>query len=178
MLPAHFIGCRLALQIFIFRIFLQQAELGGKGTRGLPMCLRHRPQPGQIQMRIARRIEHRLRRAVHRFHNGPQLLYGLPVSGRPVFPVLLEIHSQRELLQRLRDLRCPQGSLVQRLQQFIQRIHIHIELIGILIPDAVSAHAQRPSLPFLQRILISPRQHRPCSTAVYLREIMTRIGFH
>ena len=178
MLPAHFIGRRLALQIFILRIFLQQAELGGKGTRGLPMGLRHRPQPGQIQMRIARRIEHRLRRAVHRFHDGPQLLYGLPVSGRPVFPVLLEIHSQRELLQRLRDLRCPQGSLVQRLQQFIQRIHIHIELIGILVPDAVSAYAQRPSLPFLQRILISPRQHRPCSTAVYLREIMTRIGFH
>ena len=116
MLPAHLIRSRLALQELVFRILFYQTKLGGEGAGSLPVSLRHRPQPCQIQMGIARRIENRLCRSVHRFHCGAQLLYGFPVRGCPALSVLFEIYGQRELFQSFRNLSRTQRSLIQRLQ--------------------------------------------------------------
>ena len=129
-------------------------------------------------MGISHRVEHRHGGTVLRLHHRAQRFPGCPVGLDPSLFRLLKISYQRELLQRLGNLRRPQGSRVQRLQKLVQRLHIHVELIGVLVPDAIGAFAQGAPLPLLGGILESARQHRPCGTSAGIRIVMSRIGLH
>ena len=57
--PAHLIAGRLALDKFIVLILLHQTQLRRKCPGSLPVRLRHRPQPGQIQMGVSNRGKYR-----------------------------------------------------------------------------------------------------------------------
>ena len=177
---AHFIGGRLALDEFIFRIFLQKTELCRKGTLGFPVGFRHGPQPCQIQMGVSHRVKNRHGRTVNSFHRRFQRFSGRPVAFRSFFLVLFKIHNQGELLQRLCDFCRTQGGLIQSFQQLAQCIHVHVQLVGILIPDAVGAYSQRPSGPFRQWIRKGTGKHGTgCAASVRaFGIIMPRIGLH
>ena len=52
-LLAHFVGRRLALQIVILRVALQQAKLRREGAGGLAVGLVLRPQPRKVKVSVA-----------------------------------------------------------------------------------------------------------------------------
>ena len=178
--PAHFIGSGLALQEFIFRIFLKQPQLRGKGAGGLPVRLRHGPQPGKIQMGVSDGIEDRLGRTVYRLHHRPKLPGSLPVGSLSRFFILLKINGQREPLQRLRNLCGTQRRKIHNLQKSQKSLNVHIKLVSVLVPDSEGAHAQGTPSSLFQRILVKSFEHRSrCApSGRRLRIIMTRIGFH
>ena len=167
---AHFIRSGLALDKFIFRIFLQQTKLCGKGSFCFAVCFCHRPQPGQIQMCVAH----------YSLHGRTQSFPGGTVAGNPFFLILFKIHDEGEFLQRLCDLCGSQGSVIQSFQQLIQGIYVHIQLIGILIPDSIGTAAQSPSGAFRQGIRKGTRKNRTGSAASVrtFGIIMSGIGFH
>ena len=104
MLPAHLVGGRLALDIAVFRILFQKTQLGGKCTRRLSVSLLHRPQPGQIQMRIAHCRHQWCRGTIVAFQQRPQRGTGLAVTLVPRFSRLFKIDDARIPLQAVGDL--------------------------------------------------------------------------
>ncbi len=179
-LLAHLIGGRLALDELVLRILLNQAKLGREGPLGLAVGLRHGPEPCQIQMGVAHGVEDGSAGAVLRLHHRAQGLPGRLIGSDASLPGLLEIRDQRELLQCLGNLRSPQGGLVQSRQQGAEGGHIHVQLIRVLVPDAVGAFPQDAPLPFLRRILKCAGQHGSCGAASRrgLWHEMSRIGLH
>ena len=177
--PAHLIGSRLALQVPVIRIFVKQAKLRGESTAGLPVSFSHGPEPGQVQMRVADRVEFRHGRPVLRFENTFQDLPRLPVGRDPAFQGLFEINRDRGLFQRLRNLVRPQAFGNDLVSQLPQGIKVHIELIGILIPDAVCDPLKFAALSLFFRVLIAAGKNRPGRAAAQrtLGEEMPGVGF-
>ena len=178
-LPAHFISGRLALEILVFRVLLNQAKLLGKGAAGLPAGFRHGPQPGQVQMSIAHGVEGGHGGAVHGLQNGLQRFPRRPVGGVSGLRGLFKIHDQRGPLQGLRDGIRPQAVLHHLIAQQTQGFQIHIELIGVLIPNAEGHVAQGGARPRPVESGKFPRPHRAGGAGVVLPfgVIVARVGF-
>ena len=131
-------------------------------------------------MGVAHGVEDGSAGAVLRLHRRAQGLPGLSVGSDAALPGLLEIRDQCELLQGLGDLRRPQGGLVQGGQQRAKGSYVHVELIGILVPDAIGAFPQRAPLPLHSRVLKGAGQHRAGGAALRrgLGHEMARICLH
>ena len=114
---AHLITGRLALDIFVFRIFFQQAQLCCKGTLCLSVCLCHRPQPCQIDMGIADCVEYRHSGTVLRFQCRAKCFSACLVGCDSASLILLKINHKGKGLQRLCDLCSPQGIRIELVQQ-------------------------------------------------------------
>ena len=140
-LLADLIGLRLALHVFVYGIKIHQAELRGKGARHLALGLAVRPEPADVDMGVADRIELRRSGAVFRFHEGTELLPGRCVIGQPPGTGLLEIDRDGKPFQRFLDLRGAQGRRIQHRAQVVQSGYILPKLIRFLVPDAEGAPA-------------------------------------
>ena len=104
MLPAHFIGGRLALNKAVLRITFQQSELRGKGACRLSVGFLHGPEPRQIQMRIADRCHQRRSRTVAALHQRAQAFPRPSVIRIARLRRLLKIDYARVFLQPVGNL--------------------------------------------------------------------------
>ena len=161
MLPAHYIGRRLALQVLIVLILAEMPQLCCKRAAGLAMGFGHGPEPGQVNMRIPDGIEDRCRAPVVRFQHGTQDFPGCTVAADTAFQVLLKITDKRCPLECIRDLFCAQAVLIHLIAQLVQGFHVHQQLIGILVPDPVGQVTQVPAFLAGQFVLVIPGDHRP-----------------
>ncbi len=178
--PAHLIRCRLTLDKFVLGIFLDQAQLGSKSPLRFAVRLRHRPEPSQIKVRIAHGVEHRRTGSVSCLHHRAERFPCFLIRSDPLLPGLFKIDDQRELLQSLCYFRRPEGRFIQSGQKPAQRVHVHVQLIGVLVPDPVSTFSQNPPLSLHCGIRIGAWQHgtRCAASAGCFRVEMPRIGLH
>ena len=180
MFPAHFICCRLALQVLILRVFLQQAQLLRKGAAGFPMRLSHGPQPGEIQMCVSDSVKHRHRRPVNGLKHRFQHIPCRTVCGHTSLHRLLKINHQGCPFQRLCHMIRTQAFLIQLIPQQHQGIHVHVQLVSLLVPDAIGHVPQYCTLTFRLRIRKRSRQYRTRGTGRHraLRIEVARISLN
>jgi len=93
---------------------------------------------------------------------------GFPVIPAPGRLLLLEIHKQCELFQRLRDSGRPQGILIQGLKKAGKCLHIHKKLVCVFIPDSIGSFSQRPFGSLSQLVPVKSGKNRTGGTAAVL----------
>ena len=118
-------------------------------------------------MRIADGVKHRRSGAVLRLQRGSEHLACCLVALNARIQRLLKVNGQRILLQRMSDLVRAQTLRIQLLDEQAQSLHIHVELIGLLVPNAVGDIPERGALALHLGVLVAAGQHRASGTAAH-----------
>ena len=139
---AHFIQHALALQEKRFGILLKQAQLLGEGALGLALGFLRRPQPCNVEVRIAHGGHRRGERAVFRFHYRAQPFAGFPVCGAAGSKRLFHVEAVQHIAKDIADLFAQEGGFGLRVVDVKEHLAVKPELIGLLVPQAerVFAH--------------------------------------
>ena len=174
-LAHHPVKMRLALQEFVFRIFLHEPQLRRKSTAAFALRLLQWPQPGHVDVGMAEAVQLRRRGAVPAGQQGPQQC---PCAVRR-HPHLVQrafrIKHHAEITQPLVDLLHAQGICRQHIAQVQQHRDIQPQLIQVLFPDPERG---RPDLLLRAAHLrdgFNPIRHRP--VAFHLQPV-PGIGLH
>ena len=177
MVAAHLIGGGLALDKAVAGVALQQAQLRGKGARGLAVGLLHRPQPGQVQVGVAHGGHARRGGAVaagqqraQRFARGAVAF--IPRGGR-----LFKIDQAGVFLQPVGDFGRAQRILRQLVHQLRKGRNVHPQLVGVLVPHAERAAAKAGARPARGGVAQRAGQNGPRAAAAHIGEIVPGVGF-
>jgi hypothetical protein len=132
----HVVEFRLALQEAVVGVLLHQRERGGHRPDHLALGLGQRPEPGDVDVGVAEAVHERRRAAVRALEErGEPLAPG--ADGFHHLPVRqLEVHDAGEVAEGLVDLAHAQRVGVDVVAELHQRLHVHVELVDLLVPDA------------------------------------------
>ena len=142
-LPQHLQERGLTGQEAVFRVPVHQGQLGRKRADDLVPRLLHGPEPCQIDMGLADDVHDRRGGAVAALKRRAQRLPGAAEGGGAFRGRQLEVRGVDILQQRLPDLFPAQARFREPPPQTDQGVGVHIELVGVLVPQTDAADPHR-----------------------------------